>query len=346
MNVTILIPSYNPDHRLHHVVNGLIELNVNHIIIIDDGSHSDCQPIFERLEELPQCHVLRHAVNCGKGRALKTGLNYFYLHLPESDWIVTADGDGQHKPDDILKVARSLKEHQTPDKLIIGSRQWSSEVPFRSLFGNVLTKIIFSALVGMKLSDTQSGLRGIHRSFIPKILTLKGERYEYEMNMLIATREHTVKILETPIDTVYIENNKTSHFNPLIDSMKIYFLLFRFLFSSLFSAFIDFITFISIFSMTGSILMGITVSRCVSGIVNFSVNKNIVFKDRSRLFPTVCKFGLLLLIRGVISYMLIKQVIHFFDFRAMGAYLLVESSLFFASFTIQRDFVFGSNERE
>jgi putative flippase GtrA len=199
-------------------------------------------------------------------------------------------------------------------------------------------------MVGIKLSDTQSGLRGINRTFIPNLLTLKGERYEFEMNMLISTRIDAVKIVEVPIDTIYIDDNKASHFNPLVDSMRIYFLLFRFLFSSMFSAFIDFLTFISIYSATGDVLLGIVIARSVSGVVNFLINKKIVFKDRGKLFPTVMKFGTLLVVRGAISYMIINQVILYFSIQGISAYLLVESLLFFAGFAIQRDFVFYSRE--
>jgi len=343
-NITILIPTYNPDERLIEVVEGVIRLGFEDIIIVNDGSKPECAGILKQLESFKQCHILTHGVNCGKGRALKTGFNYFYVNFPESRGLVTVDGDGQHQPEDVLKVAKALEEN--PGKLIIGSRQWGKNIPFRSLFGNVLTKFVFKFLVGMRLSDTQSGLRGISRDFIAKLITLKGERYEFETNMLVASRIDSVKIVEVPIQTIYIDNNKTSHFNPLVDSMKIYFLLFRFMFSSMFSAFIDFLTFISVYSVTHSILTGICVARSTSGVVNFLINKKIVFKDRSKLLPTVLKFGSLLVPRGFVSYLLIERVIRYFDFKVIGAYILVEVSLFFASFAIQRDFIFYNEEQE
>ncbi len=344
MKPVILIPAYNPDENLIQVVDRLIALDIPHIIVVDDGSKPQCKEIFRQVQQKEQCHVLFHAVNSGKGRALKTGFNYFCLHFPDSPGVVTADADGQHQSADILKVIAALEEN--PERLIIGSRQWEGHIPFRSLFGNFLTRAIFSLLVGKKLSDTQSGLRGIPRSFIYRILTLKGERYEYEMNMLIETKVESVKILEIPIDTIYIENNKSSHFNPLVDSMKIYFLLFRFLFSSLFSALIDFIAFISIYKTTRNLLYAIIVARIVSGSVNFLVNKNIVFKDRNRFIPTLFKFVLLLVVRGIISYLLIERLSFFFGFTVTTLYLVVESTLFWASFALQRDFVFYHRQEE
>jgi putative flippase GtrA len=346
INIPILIPAYNPDEALWRVVDGLIGLGFKDLIIVDDGSIPGCEPIFARLAQMKECHFLRHAINLGKGRALKTGLNYFYLHFPHSPGLVTADADGQHQPADILKVAAALTEN--PAKLVIGARQMSGKVPFRSLFGNVLTRFVFSSLVGKKIADTQSGLRGIPRAFIPHILALKGERYEYEINMLISTKIQGVKIIEMPIDTIYIEDNKASHFNPLVDSMRIYFLLFRFLFSSFFSAVIDLIVFITVYRLSASILAGITAARSVSGTVNFFINKKVVFKAKSNLYLTLLKYVLVLVIRGGLSYMLIYNGSYYLHIDVTGAYIVVESSLFIINFAIQRDFVFYSeaNERE
>lgn len=343
-DIPILIPSYNPDHRLPELVETLIRKGVKHIIVVDDGSQEECNPIFKRLESLESCTVLRHAVNCGKGRALKTGLNHFYLHFHGSPGIVTADGDGQHQPSDILKVVLALKEN--PGNLIMGVRKLGRKIPFRSLFGNVLTRFVFSFLIGKKISDTQSGLRGIPFSTVPQLLKASGERYEYEINMLILTKVKSIDIIEIPIDTIYIDDNKSSHFNPLIDSMRIYFLLFRFLFSSLFAALIDFITFTTIYFLFKNILAAIVVARTTSGIVNFLINKNIVFKHKKKVFLTFFKFAVLLMLRGGISYMLIKKVIPYFSLGVLGAYILVESLLFFANFAIQRDFVFYNEEKE
>jgi len=129
MNIPVLIPAYNPDEVLYKVVHSLIDLDFKDIIIVDDGSKPECEPIFEKLEKMEQCHVLKHAVNSGKGRALKTGLNYFYLNFPNSSGIVTADADGQHQPRDILKVANILSEN--PGKLIMGVRKIGTKDSFQ-----------------------------------------------------------------------------------------------------------------------------------------------------------------------------------------------------------------------
>ncbi|MCU0285696.1 MAG: glycosyltransferase family 2 protein [Acidobacteria bacterium] len=220
MNIPILIPAYNPDETLLKVVTGLMSEHFEHIIIVNDGSPQECLPIFEQLAKIPQCSLLTHTQNRGKGRALKTGLNYFYEHFPGCAGIVTADADGQHLPADILKIAKELK-NQT-GQLILGVRRMDHKVPFKSLFGNVLTRFVFRFVTGANVSDTQSGLRGLPVEMIKPLLDIPGERYEYEINMLIWAARKTGKIIEIPIHTIYIEGNKRSHFNPFSDSLKIY----------------------------------------------------------------------------------------------------------------------------
>lgn len=230
-DICILIPAYNPGELLVQLASSLIKAGFNHIIVVNDGSLSECMPIFERIKKMEQCHLLRHAVNLGKGRALKTGLIYFLINFPNSQGIITCDADGQHLVGDVVKVAKVLKNNC--DSLIIGARNFDKEIPLRSKFGNVITRSIFFVLVGKYLSDTQSGLRGIPVSFMPMLICLDGEGYEFEMNMLIAAKTRGVSIIEERISTIYIDNNRSSHFNPLLDSMKIYSLLLRFFFSSI-----------------------------------------------------------------------------------------------------------------
>jgi len=230
-DICILIPAYNPGELLVQLVSSLIKAGFSHIIVVNDGSIAECVPIFERIKKMEQCHLLRHAVNLGKGRALKTGLNYFLINFPNSPGIITCDADGQHQVEDVVKVVKVLQDN--PDSLIIGVRDFDKDVPLLSKFGNVITRSIFFFLVGKYLSDTQTGLRGIPVGFMPMLILLDGEGYEFEMNMLIASKTQNISTIEERISTIYIDNNRLSHFNPLLDSMKIYFLLLRFFFSSI-----------------------------------------------------------------------------------------------------------------
>jgi glycosyltransferase involved in cell wall biosynthesis len=345
INIPVLIPAYNPDEELWKVVDGLIRHNFKDIIIVNDGSKPGCEPIFQRLEKMKQCHVLRHAVNLGKGRALKTGLNYFYLHFPNCIGVVTADADGQHQSTDILSAAQSLKKN--PAKLTIGARQMERGVPFRSLFGNVLTRFVFSFLVGKKITDTQSGLRGIPRAFIPKILDIKGERYEYEINMLILTKRESVDIIEIPIRTIYLENNISSHFNPFFDSMKIYFQLLRFSFSSMLASFCDFIVFTIAFKLTSNIILSLLMGRFIVGsMLNYIINRRLVFHSKAGVFSSLLKYYLALAVMSLVSYVMIKAAAAQWGFKIIIAKIVVETLLFAFSFLIQREFVFTAKKEE
>ncbi|UCH96500.1 MAG: bifunctional glycosyltransferase family 2/GtrA family protein [Candidatus Aminicenantes bacterium] len=345
MDIPVLIPSYNPDRRLPEVVDALIREGVKRIIIVNDGSRPECDSIFEKLGKLESCTVLKHAVNCGKGRALKTGLNYFLLHFPGSPGIVTADGDGQHQTTDILKVINNLKEN--PDKLIIGARELGGKVPFRSLFGNVLTRFVFSIVIGKKISDTQSGLRGLPRSLVPQLLKVTGERYEYEINMLILSKRQSVDIIETPIDTIYLENNVSSHFNPFFDSMKIYFQLLRFAFSSMLASFCDFIVFSIAYNLTANIMVSLLIGRFLIGsLLNYIINRRLVFHSKTRVLSSLFKYYLALIVMSVLSYLLITLALAHLGFKVMIAKVVVETLLFVFSFAIQREFVFFSETED
>ncbi len=345
MNIPVLIPAYNPDDVLGKVVHSLIQLNFKDIIIVNDGSKPECEPIFEKLEKIEQCHVLRHAVNSGKGRALKTGLNYFYLNFPNSSGIVTADADGQHQPQDILKVAKTLKDN--PNKLVLGVRKLGRKIPFRSLFGNTLTRVVFSLVIGRKISDTQSGLRGLPRSEVPHLLKVTGERYEYEINMLILTKVRSIDIIEEPIETIYIEENISSHFNPLFDSMRIYFQLLRFAFSSLLASFFDFIVFTITFKLTSNIMVSLLIGRFIIGsLLNYIINKRLVFRSKTGVFPSLLKYYLALVVMSLLSWVLIKMVVIQMGVKVIIAKVLVETLLFVLSFSIQREFVFLNKEED
>ncbi len=344
-SIPILIPAYNPDQRLIRLVEDLTRDGVAHIVVVDDGSLPQNQPIFAHLKTIKTCTVLTHAVNCGKGRALKTGFNHIYLQFPLAPGLVTADCDGQHTATDILKIIHALNEH--PEQLVIGSRKMAGQVPFRSLFGNLCTRMVFSFVIGKKVSDTQSGLRGLPRELVLPLLNVTGERYEFEINMLILTKTKAVQIHEVPIDTIYLEDNKSSHFNPFFDSVKIYFQLLRYAFSSLLSSCFDFIVFTIIFKLTGNIMFGLLIARFVVGsMLNFIINRRLVFHSEARVFYSLLKYYLALIVMSFISYLLINRAMEHLGLSVVMAKMLVESVLFVFTFLIQRDFVFQNKAED
>lgn len=341
MNIAVLIPAYNPGKPLLSLVDSLIRLDFERIVIVNDGSEAPFNHIFEKLEQIRNCRVLRHAVNLGKGRALKTGFNYCYLNFPDIPGIVTVDADGQHLPEDVLKVSETFLNNQ--GKLVIGARRFGNETPLRSLIGNTMTRYVFRFLVGKKLSDTQSGLRCIPMNKIPYFLRMDGERYEYEMNMLISTKRDHTDIVEEGIRTVYVDNNKSSHFNPFIDSMKIYFLLLRFASSSMLASLLDFVVFTLSYKLSSNISLSIFVGRYTVGpMVNFAVNKSFVFHHKGDISRPLIKYFFSATVMGIFASFLIGAVSNRFSLSVISSKILVETCLFIVSFTIQRDYIFMS----
>lgn len=216
----LLIPARDPDGRLERIVEDLAG-RFDKIVVVDDGSVSG-RDTFDRLSAKGVA-VLRHETNRGKGAAIKTGLAF-----TGEDDVVTADADGQHSPQDIVRVADALAAR--PGGLVLGVRSFrraEGRVPFRSRFGNFWTRIWFFAATGMWLKDTQTGLRGIPASLVRRVAALPGERFEYEMVMLADAKHHPRRPLETPISTIYVPGNK-SHHRPFADTWLIYKALFSF----------------------------------------------------------------------------------------------------------------------
>ncbi len=233
-NVVVIIPAYKSSNNLVSFVQGLIIQNNLKIVVVDDGSGAEYESIFDQLKNIGVI-VLHHDKNLGKGRALKTAFNYCLNNFDDVVGVVTADDDGQHLQKDVLRVIEALKQTiiVVPNKnnLILGARQLDKKVPLRSKFGNFITRNIFYLVTGQKLSDTQTGLRGIPFVFLQNLLNIKGDRYEYEMNVLLSAKKLGMKIIQIPISTVYIKGNKSSHFNPIKDSFKIYSSIIKFIFT-------------------------------------------------------------------------------------------------------------------
>lgn len=214
--VAILIPAYEPDDKLVRLVEALRPLGA-HLVVVDDGSvRPEARAAFAAVRERVDA-LLVHGVNRGKGAALRTGFAWIRDHLPEAEVVVTADADGQHTPTDIRRVAEAAFGH--PQGLVLGVRQFSGHVPLRSRFGNAWSRMFFRLLTGLSVRDTQTGLRAVPRALLGRMLALPGDRYEYEMRMLVDARRHVAKPLQVTIETVYLDGNRSSHFQPLRDTI-------------------------------------------------------------------------------------------------------------------------------
>ena len=342
--MVIIIPAYEPDEKLIKLVGELKEKCDSKILIVDDGSGEKYTWIFEKAEQLGTV-VYRYEKNRGKGAALKTAFSIVRI-WEEAEEIVTADCDGQHLPEDIMKIMNQVKINKS--KIILGARRFTGKVPFRSIFGNKLTSIVFLLANGKKITDTQTGLRGFSKDMISWLCSIEGDRFEYEMNMLLEAEDSGYEIKETPINTVYLQNNKSSHFNPLKDSIKIYMPFLKFGMSSILSALLDFSLLIFIKLLTSNLFLAVVGARICSGSFNYIVNKHYVFFKGNRRNEEICfrKYVLLAVVLMFMNYITLNYLCTI-GINLVVSKIMTESILFLFSFLVQKKYVFvNSNNLE
>ena len=226
--LAVILPSLDPDAKFSAVVQGLADSDFQHVIIVDDGSDEAHQHFFAEAEAYPQCTVIHHGVNKGKGRGLKTAFEYILDELPEVEGVITIDGDGQHLLEDIIRCGNRMLE--LDDKVILGCRDFDQPgVPSRNAAGNKTTSKFFKLLFDITLSDTQTGLRAIPTRYLRDFCAIDGERFEYETNMLLQMKRMGVGFVEQPIATVYDPEDYSSHYHPVKDSWRIIKIMLHFL---------------------------------------------------------------------------------------------------------------------
>lgn len=348
IKVVPIIPSLNPNDKLIKYVEELIEIGFKKIIIVNDGSCEKYDKYFDELKVKKECIVLRHFVNQGKGRALKTAFNYYLENFSNYQGVVTADSDGQHSAKDTYNVALEVKNKT----LVLGTRNFDClDVPLKSKTGNKITTFVFQLLYGRKINDTQTGLRGISNDFVKSCLFLSGEKFDYEINMLIRAVKDGVIIKECLIDTIYIDDNKSSHFNPLNDSVRIYKVIFseflKFTFSGIFSFLIDILLFhIFVKYLFGnlnsflSIILSTVFSRLFSSFINFILNKKFVFNSHDNDQIVIIKYYTLCIIQLLFSSLLVSLFYKLNIFSETVCKIIIDSILFLISYNIQNRFIF------
>lgn len=219
-DIIVIIPTYDPNETIMSDFMEKLQTEFKNIVVVNDGCRSEFDEFFKKLEA-KKITVLKNNVNLGKGMALKHAYNYILNKYPKCKGVVSADCDGQHTVNDIKKLAEACIEN--PEALVIGVRDFNQEiVPKRSRFGNKVTRIVMEELIDLSVTDTQTGLRAMSYEMIKTFIKSGGERYEYETNQLIDCKEKNIPIVEVPIETIYIDGNSESHFNPIGDSIKIY----------------------------------------------------------------------------------------------------------------------------
>lgn len=337
-----LIPAYEPDDKLTQTVREGLAAGISRFLIVNDGSSEASRRIFDELRSLGAV-VIEHGKNRGKGAALKTGISYVAENWPEVKGIVTADADGQHRVSDILNIFDEMEKN--PSELTLGVRDFSGDhVPGRSRLGNAITSFIFRLMTGIRLRDTQTGLRGIPRMYFETSLRSEGDRYEYELNILLDLAAANVHFNQVPIETIYINENKSSHFRVIRDSFLIYRRPLTFALMSLSCSVLDIGAF-ALFStvvFSGSddmIVPSTVIARVISGLTNFLLNKNLTFRSRGNSLAQTARYLALFVAVMLLSGVIVRSL----SFIPLPHWIIkmpVDLCLFFVNYFGQKLWVF------
>lgn len=336
-----LIPAYEPSDSLIPLLVSLKE-NGFSIVVVDDGSGERYKEIF--VNAGLYATVLTYPVNHGKGYALRTGLEHIEKAASPDSVIVTLDSDGQHSVEDAGKVCDIAAEYK--DSLILGSRGFDSGVPARSRFGNTVTRFVYRLATGAKVYDTQTGLRAFSYSLIPFLLTVTGDRYEYEMNMLLTCPLRKIPIREVRIKTIYFDNNSGSHFNTFRDSARVYREILKFAASSFVGFIVDYTSYSLLVLLLGGLGNAVSVpvsniiARAVSSTVNFSINKRIVFRNRGNTLKFAAQYFLLAACILAGNTLLLSFLVQGLGINKFVGKIVTEITFFTLSWTVQKFVIF------
>lgn len=326
----VLIPSYEPDENLTKLIKNL---NKNKItsIVVDDGSGKDYKEIFDNLDT----KVISYEKNQGKGHALKEGYKYIKDNYKEYV-VVTMDSDGQHRIEDALNLYNYILKND--DTLVLGKRPRGEKTPLRSKIGNGITRFVFHIVSGQDVYDTQTGLRAFSNKLMDYMLKVKGERFEYEMNVLLYAKNNKIPIKELEIETIYIDNNSKSHFNAIKDSFKVYKEIIKFSLSGIISFLIDYILFIVFKVVLNNITIANVIARAISSTINYIINKNIVFKSNKNIAKSLLEYYGLVIFILLINTLLLNLLSIIIN--PILAKLIVEIIMFIISWLFQKIFIF------
>lgn len=350
--VCVVIPSLDPDEKLCATIEGLKKIGFTRFVVVDDGSAAENKSAFPESDQ--NITLLGYDTNRGKGYALKTAFSYIAENMPDTLCVVTVDGDGQHHPNDVLACVKACQNTDF-EKVILGCRDFSlASVPPKSRFGNRTTSLIFRLICGIKISDTQTGLRVFPFSLLPTLNTIKGDRFEYETNMLIKFKQLGIEFAEKEIETLYFDQNQGTHFRVIADSIRVYGFLINYIMSSLASFGIDLLLFFLInlfgrdFLGASTILVATALARIVSSLTNFTINRRKVFDDHTPLWKTFLKYYSVVIPQMFVSAGLVYAlsiIIHSTTGLDTVFKVLVDTFLFFISYRIQQSWVFADKKR-
>ena len=337
-----LVPAYKPEACMIDLLRELLE-NGFESVVINDGSGDEFSSLFAEAEKYAT--VLVHPQNMGKGQGIRTGLAHIEKNYGSDCVIVTVDADGQHKVCDAKKLCELVEA--SPDTLYLGSRKLVGKVPLRSRIGNISTRLVYLISTGLKVHDTQTGLRAFSGEMISTMLGIKGNRYEYEMNVLLDCARDGVPIEEMEIETIYINNNEGSHFNPLKDSIRVYKEILKFSASSIISFIVDYVLCMIMMIVTnGNVFLSNIPARIVSSIINFIINKRFVFKKKGNLLRSAISYFILVAVILVGNTFLLQFLTYTLHIDAWCSKLITEVVFFTLSWAIQKFVIFRNKKKK
>lgn len=354
INSAVVIPALNPVPRLVDLVKELLARGIPQVIVVNDGSDSAYNAIFQAAAKFERCTVLTHKTNRGKGRALKTAFTYFNERFSYLDGVVTADADGQHAAEDICAIAERLSLHE--GCLVLGVRNFrENDVPRRSYLGNVITSRIFWMFYGQYLQDTQTGLRGIPARELRWMAEMRGERYDYEINMLIKARFRQLDLLLVPIQTLYFDNNSGSHYKTVKDSARVFWCLIsglrQYVETTVISGIIDVLGFFVLYTFAFSdlivserIFASTVIARVVSSAGNYALNRRIIFSDSGRVVRSAFRYYILWFGLMLSSYALVLEISRILRVNVVLIKISGDFFLGLLSYQIQLRWVFKHRE--
>lgn len=354
--IALLIPALEPTTLLVDYVSELLGCGFTNIVVVNDGSSADYDEIFQAVDDLAGCTVLKHDINIGKGAALKTGYQHILANLSNCQGVITADSDGQHAVKDVCKVAQKILENQdlqNGDSLVLGSRDFSlPDIPVKSRVGNRMSTILFWTLHGVWLADTQTGLRGFGKNLLKEMLAIQGDRFEYETNVLIHCVDKKIPFEKVTIQTIYENNNQGTHFQAINDSVSIAKALLgrlgRYMLSSGLSAFVDLAMAFMLFDLLTAVThdehirisAAVILARLCSMVVNFTLNKRFVFNEKDGGKHTLVKYLSLCFVNMILASQMVYVGHLTLGIGEKTAKVLTDTLLFIMNFQIQRIWVF------
>lgn len=288
----VLIPAYEPGEELILLTKQLNDAHFS-VVVVDDGSGPEYEEIFEAVKG--NAYILVHKHNRGKGAALKTGMRYIRARMPQAEHFITCDADGQHTVEDVLRVQEKLHKGH---KFVLTMRRFRKDIPLRSKIGNVMSRVVYALLTKRYLSDNQSGLRGFHRSNIDWLVQVEKDNYDYEMNVLYYAAKKSITVSTIPIDAIYINNNQSSHFQPIRDTVRIYRSLFALAGGQFAGVAVAMLWMVAAFWLLGNehLLFTIPSAGIYAYAANMLINRFVIFRH------TRCYDYITLLIHQVIDY--------------------------------------------